>query len=482
MRILYIDCDTLRADHLGCYGYQRDTSPNIDWIAHQGVRFTNCYATDAPCLPSRAALFSGRFGIHNGMVGHGGTAADPLVEGAGRRFRQSPDRLPWVYRLREAGLRTVTVSPFADRHSSWWFYEGFAEFYDPGKKGMERAEEVNPLALDWIRRNAAKDNWFLHVHYWDPHTPYRTPLEYGNPFEGEPLPEWYNEEVRAQHYAGYGPHSAHEPLGWGGEALSHPRMPAEIASMDDWRRWIDGYDVGIRYMDDHVGQLLEALDDQGALEDLVILISADHGENQGELNVYGDHQTADEPTSRVPLVIRWPGLARRVDEGLYYQLDLAPTLADLTGAKHSARWDGRSFAQAFRKGDSDGRSHLVVSQCAWSCQRSVRMGRWLMMRTYHDGLKDFPPYMLFDLNADPHQQLNQASGRPDVVSQMSEVLEAWHAEMMASSTTNVDPMWTVIREGGPEHTRHDLERYCRRLRETDRAHHAEALLARHGKR
>ena len=84
MRVLYIDIDTLRPDHLGCYGYHRDTSPNIDRIAAQGVRFDNCYASDAPCLPSRTALISGRFGIHTGVVGHGQTAADPLIEGPGR--------------------------------------------------------------------------------------------------------------------------------------------------------------------------------------------------------------------------------------------------------------------------------------------------------------------------------------------------------------------------------------------------------------
>ena len=87
MRILYIDIDSLRADHLGCYGYHRHTSPNIDALAEQGVRFENVYASDAPCLPSRTALWSGRTGFHTGVVSHGGTAADPFVEGATREFQ-----------------------------------------------------------------------------------------------------------------------------------------------------------------------------------------------------------------------------------------------------------------------------------------------------------------------------------------------------------------------------------------------------------
>ena len=75
MRLLYVDIDTLRADHLGCAGYHRDTTPNIDQLAADGVLFENVYASDVPCLPSRTALISGMFGIRNGVVNHGGLAA-----------------------------------------------------------------------------------------------------------------------------------------------------------------------------------------------------------------------------------------------------------------------------------------------------------------------------------------------------------------------------------------------------------------------
>ncbi|MEX2382036.1 MAG: sulfatase-like hydrolase/transferase, partial [Opitutales bacterium] len=78
MRILYFDLDALRPDHLGCYGYSRNTSPNIDRIAAEGLRMTGVHCSDAPCLPSRTALYTGRFGIHTGVVSHGCTAADPV--------------------------------------------------------------------------------------------------------------------------------------------------------------------------------------------------------------------------------------------------------------------------------------------------------------------------------------------------------------------------------------------------------------------
>ena len=152
-------------------------------------------------------------------------------------------------------------------------------------------------------------------------------------------------------------------------------------------------------------------------------------------------------------------------------------MLELVGAEVPSLWDGVSFAPSFRQSEAEGRDFLVVSQCAWSCQRGVRKGPWMMIRTYHDGMKDFPPIMLFNLEQDPHETTNLAQQYPEVVNECLALLEQWHGEMMASSLYDVDPMWTVVREGGPYHTRGHLVRYVERLRETGRAHHAEKLLA-----
>lgn len=148
MRILLLDLDSTRPDHLGCYGYPRQTSPNIDRIAAQGVRFDHYYTSDAPCFPSRTALMTGRFGIHNGVVGHGGSAADVRHEGPSREFRDRLAAESFPALFRQAGLRTALVSPFGERHSAWTFYAGFNEIYNTGKGGMESAEEVTPVVLD----------------------------------------------------------------------------------------------------------------------------------------------------------------------------------------------------------------------------------------------------------------------------------------------------------------------------------------------
>ena len=483
LRILYLDLDTLRPDHLGCYGYHRNTSPNIDRIASEGVRFENYYTPDAPCLPSRSALYACRFGIHTGVVGHGGTAADPYIQGESRMFRTAASSTAWMSMLRRAGFRTVSISPFAERHSAWWFYTGFNEMMNTGKGGLESADEVTPHALDWIDRNAKQDNWFMQLNLWDPHTPYRAPMQYGEPFENDPPPAWMTEEIIRKHRASYGPHSACEPIHMDVPAeYKWPRVPTEIKTHRDWVRWINGYDTGIRYMDDHIGQVLNALADEGVLDDTVILVSSDHGENLGELNVYGDHQTADQCTSRIPMIVRWPGMkSGTVDEAFHYNLDLPPTMAELLDQPIPPVWDGKTYAPTLRDGIECGRDFLVVSQCAWSCQRAVRFGPWIMIRTYHDGLKDFPPEMLFNVEEDPHETNNLAEEHPDIVKYAEGLLHEWQAEMMTTSQTNVDPLWTVMREGGPLHTRGALEEYCKRLRRSGRAHHAEELEKRHGR-
>lgn len=104
MRILHIDVDSLRPDHLGCYGYLRQTSPTIDSLAEEAVVFENCYASDVPCLPSRTALWSGRCRLRTGVVNHGGTHATPLNEGAGRWFRDSFITTGWMSAVRRAGV------------------------------------------------------------------------------------------------------------------------------------------------------------------------------------------------------------------------------------------------------------------------------------------------------------------------------------------------------------------------------------------
>ena len=130
MRVIMFDIDTLRSDHLGCYGYGRNTSPAIDSVAAEGVRFEDYYCPNAPCLPSRASLITGRYGIRNGVVGHGGTAADLRLQGESRHFTDDCSENGLFMQFRRAGMHTVSFSTFAERHSAWWFNAGFNECFN----------------------------------------------------------------------------------------------------------------------------------------------------------------------------------------------------------------------------------------------------------------------------------------------------------------------------------------------------------------
>jgi arylsulfatase A-like enzyme len=460
MRILYIDIDSLRPDHLGCYGYHRNTSPNIDSIARDGVLFSRCYTPDAPCLPSRTALYTGRFGIMTGVVGHGGSAADLRIQGANRGFRDWVEQFSLPARLQQAGLHTAQISPFGQRHAARQFYAGFNEIHNTGEGGMESAEVVQPVVMDWLQKNATRDHWFLHINYWDPHTPYRVPLEYPNPFENEPLPEWITPAVLEEHKQMPGPHGALE-IGMYTDEVSpdYPRFLGKVENHDDLRRFFDGYDLGVRYADDMIGQIIAHLKELGIYEETAIIVSADHGENLGELGLYAEHGTADEITCHVPLIIKWPGAARgETRNGFHYNLDLAPTLMELLGQKPSACWDGASYAGVLTAGAQDvGRTEVILSQCAHVCQRSVRWDQYLYIRTYHDGYHLFPQEMVFDVESDPHEQNDLALSRPDLCREGLARLCAWHDERMSALATmghNTDPLWTVMSEGGPYHA-HD---------------------------
>ena len=142
-------------------------------------------------------------------------------------------------------------------------------------------------------------------------------------------------------------------------------------------------------------------------------------------------------------------------------------------------WDGRSFTEPFRKGQQRGRDFLVISQGAWSCQRAVRFDEYLAIRSYHDGYHAFPDIMLFDLRNDPHEQRDLAPSHPQLVHKAMALLDQWHADMMRTATHPIDPMWTVLREGGPLHTCGYLTAYLKRLRETGREEWAKLLAAKH---
>lgn len=476
MRILMLDLDTLRPDHLHCYGYERETSPVIDSICEDGMRFENYHCSDAPCLPSRAALLTGRFGIHNGAVNHGGMAADLRLRGIDRDFQNQDLTNGLFYLFRKANFYTASVSTFAERHSSYWFQSGFHEIMNCGKCGGEMVDDVLPTALDWLERKGESDNWFLHINLWDAHTPYRTPLEYGNPFENDPMPAWLTEDVVKEHLKHVGPHGLNEIGMYTDDfARNFPRQLGKATNLKEVKQIVDGYDCGIRYMDEKIGEIIRFLKEKNLYEDMAIIVTSDHGENIGEFGIYSEHGTADEITTRVPMIIKWPGMKKGVEKGFHYNIDLCPTIAELLGQPIYEKWDGQSYAETLKTGEETGHPYLVVSQCSHVCQRAVRFDDYIYIRTYHDGFHLFPVEQLYDLKNDYHEQHNLAEEKPELCAKACRYLVDWEQEMMKKGDSDVDPLWTVMKEGGPYHAKGNLAKYYERLKQTGREEGAEKL-------
>ena len=471
MNVLLVDIDSLRADHLGCYGYPRPTSPTIDALADTGWRFARCYVSDAPCQPSRTAFATGRLGFQNGVVAHGGRRAEPYGTSAERVQAPDPASRHWFHALERAGWRTASISSFASRHAAWWYLAGLRDWHSSGKDGMETADEVVGQAIDWLTQHGHDAPWCLHVNLWDPHTPYRAPVSADLRRAATPL--WIDEARFAAHRASFGPLSAQDPMGlWFPDQLAHerPGVPQALRTLADVAAWIDAYDDGVRFADAHLGRLLAHLDARGWRDDTLIVVTADHGENLGEYNLYGDHQTVDHATTRVPWLMSHPSLgAPRVWHALHYQFDLAATILELLGVGVPARWDAQGAWEALRDGRDQGRAELVLSQMAWSCQRALRWDDWLLIRTYHAGLKDLPPVALYDVARDPHQTRDIAAERQPLVADGLARLRAWTEAQRARNPRGEDPMDTVLAEGGPSLARGHEDWYAEHLRSTGRA-------------
>lgn len=482
MRVLYIDLDCCRPDHLSVNGYHRSTSPNLERIAADGVSFTRCYCANSPCLPSRASLFSGRYGFNNGVVTH---------HGAGERFRplsrghwRDPEKPMLQHHLWQQGMKTVSFSCFHDRHNAWWFCAGWEEQHTfTRKRGQERADEVNAAFLPWLRANGRDDNWFVHLHYWDIHSHYRVPGVWVTRFRGEPPPAWPDQDTIDRQQTMYGPRTArdlytgYESRATGGYQRPVEYMPDAIRCVDDLKQLIDGYDGSIAYADYHVGQVLDTLQELGIFEDTAIVVSGDHGDSFGEHGQYMDHGIANEAVHNIPMIVRWPGVTQRGHScAMIYGMDMAPTLCELLGLPVPAGWDGRSFAAALRGEPFSGWPYQVWEHGIYTFTRTVRTPDWLMMRILHPGLYPYDePVLLHDMRSDPHQTRNLASQRPDVVGQLSAYLDDWRQEQLNLGSAP-DPLEQMVSEGAFLY--YTPEQMFDRLERTGRAHIIAELKAR----
>ncbi|KZN23311.1 hypothetical protein A4G99_14865 [Haladaptatus sp. R4] len=447
VRILYLDVDSLRADHVGAYGQSAPTTPNIDALAADSVRFDAAYVANSPCMPSRAALMTGRYGIHNGVETHGRHSQQVhnprhWTDWAGSWAESTENEHDW-WHLPELffqnRITTGGISSFP-RHPAPWFYHVWHEFRQPQEPDAEgeyfqtpRAETVADEAIDFIV-NLDAEEFFLYAQFWDPHGPYNRSESEIEEFRGCPLPPHPTAEQIAEHRT------------WDAwRSASH----MEVESRDDLAEELAQYRAEIRYADRHIGRIIEHLETEGLYDETLIVLTADHGEEFGEHGLYREHWSTHDGTQRVPLLVKPPAsftaeLGAR--EQLVTNVDMAPTLAAFAGIEPPSRWQGQSLVPLLRDPDADWRSHVVFDHGLYTAQRTIRTERWKLIRTYHPGMwgDTVPDYQLYDMVADPWEQDDRAADRPELVSDLDRQRLSWADRHLGSRE---DPLHVIARDG-----------------------------------
>ncbi len=307
--VVLITVDTLRADHLGCYGYGRDTSPVLDALAAESTLFERAFAQWPKTGPSFASLFIGQYPHTTG-----------LTHKAAQRVPESYLTLPELFQ--HAGFTTlgVTSNGVLAKHLGW--QSGFDEYLQTWDLAPEQSDDpkeyrrwingrrVNELALPMIERRAQGDRLFVWLHYSDPHAPYLLPEDFANPFIDDAF------------YVGEAPVS-----------LENPRATA-LGQRRDLKHYVAAYDANVRLADEEIGKAIAALKQHGIWDDALVVMTADHGESLGEHDYYFGHgRLPHNPGSHVPLLISQPAqrqqsLGHRVSEPVEL-VDLYPTLRQL---------------------------------------------------------------------------------------------------------------------------------------------------------
>ena len=425
MKVILFVIDTLRADHLGCYGYGKETSPNIDRLADEGVLFENAYPSDVPTQPSFTSMFTGQRGIMTGVVSHS-------------RTESLSESIPYLTEiLAQNGVTTAAVSTLYMMRR--WFARGFKYYMNP-VAGIRRklqqvdAEEINEMALPWIREHKNED-FFLFVHYWDPHGIYRPPEPYRRLFyQGDETdPENRSLDVLRT-----------QPV-W---PFIKRHLDAMKENITDIEYVIAQYDGEIRYADDNLGELLNLLEDLGIYDETALIFTSDHGESLGEHHFYFDHCDVYEPTVHVPLIVRCPERlpeGKRVRDLVQSTLSVAPTVLDLFGLEVPESMEGKSLIE-ISEGKVDGYEEIYVNQGLWTAKRAVRVGRWKLIKTLDKSFWETPETELYDLEADPGEVRNLAEDEPEVVDKLELRMYRWLRRKLGK---RVDPLELIVKEGLP---------------------------------
>lgn len=364
--IILISVDTLRPDHLGCYGYGLATSPNVDAFARDAVVFENCFSQAPTTRPSCASFLTG-FLPHECRIFNNSDNIPPGVPTIAQR-------------LQAAGYRTMAVSSNFVLGKGTGYDRGF-DLFDHNLDAAEAVRKVperiavrtTDAAIEMLRA-APRARFFLWIHYQDPHGPYTPPEPYDEAFtdtDRVPVRLPLNADV-----SGKGGIPSYQQLG----------------GHDEFDFYAGRYDGEIAYFDEHLGRLLAGLRELGLYDRSLIIFTADHGEGMGEKDYFFAHgEYVYDSLIRVPLIVKSPAAppGRRADH--VQLLDLGPTIVTVAGIEPPEGFRGRDLLS----GDRADRPIL-----------SEMPGKYAIIES---GLKlilheDEAGYMLFDLRSDPREE------------------------------------------------------------------------------
>jgi arylsulfatase A-like enzyme len=412
--MVWIVVDCLRADHLGCYGYQRPTSPHIDHFAAGSVRFQQCISPHIPTQPAHTTFFSGRDVFDHQIVAQGGTKElDPSIA-----------LLPAL--LRERGYFTGAV----DNIGRWFApaferYDVYPRWNHDGSLPWRNGEEVTSRALALLDEAARGSRpCFLFFHYWDPHTPYLPP----QPFDGL----FYTGDPR-------------DPSHQGTEHSMDPvwRSPWFARYFEEWldgvtdRRYVKAqYDASIAYTDACLERVFQRLDELGRDRETLVVLCADHGEELDEHGCWFDHHGLYDTNVRIPLLLRYPDGqgAGRVVPDLVTALDLAPTVLNALGYSDLIQsMRGRSLGPLAAGHAVPGQDGVYLTECTWMRKRGWRTPEWKLIQALEPDIYGKPPVELYHLVDDPEEQHNLAERLPDAVRKLLAAMEEWCARRLAET-------------------------------------------------
>lgn len=429
--ILLITLDTLRADHLSSYGYPRSTSPNLDRLAAEGVRFDQPVVQWPKTGPSFASMFTATYPKDNGIVRRIG---QPLP----CRFRMLAEELA------DAGYQTHAVVANAAVASDFYFDQGFDNYLEswkfPPADGIDPtgAEAVTRLAVGLLERIAERDEpYFLWVHYLDPHFPYSPPGEWSDRFQGD---EHYDPTTKVT--------IAERP----DQQMAGIGQQQVLDGQDELDFYRARYDAEIAYNDHWVGELLAEAGDRGLMERTLTVVSSDHGESLGEHHYYFDHGRFGFQTClRVPLIFHYPEvLEPRVDRAPVELIHLTPTLLETAGVELTeGGWmQGRTLTPRLRGdtptgagggaagsgGSGAGPPGVAYAEAGWEThnkwQKIVRDDRFKLVFAQTRPAQQWiggtgVRFTLYDLENDPGETENVADEFPQELERLQRDLWTW---------------------------------------------------------